>query len=241
MGPIRVGTSGWAYPSWVGPFYPQATSAARMLPYYARHFDAVEAHSTHRRLPTPASLARWSAQVPATFRFVPKAHAGITHRRDLEGVGDRVAAFLAALEPLGDRLGAILYVLPHRRPDLRRLDALLSALTREPVAHPAVFELASTWWTEDVRQRLAAARASLALVDRDGQDVAPDGLPQGTVAYVRLRRDRYSSADLATWSGRLQRLAAEGGGRPVYAFFKHDEQGDGPRYARALVQMLERA
>src|SRR5207248_1349813 len=136
-----VGTSGWSYPTWVGPFYPEGTSATRMLPEYARRFRTVEAHSTHRRMPTAAGLQRWTAQVPGDFRFATKAHIGITHRRDTEGIADRVATFFAALEPLGHRLGPVLFVLPHHRPDLDRLDALLGALAAGR-ATPAVFELA---------------------------------------------------------------------------------------------------
>src|SRR5689334_13142508 len=104
MGEIRVGTSGWSYPAWVGPFYPERTSPARMLSVYAETFRAVEAHATHRRMPTADGLAKWATQASDGFRFAPKAHVGITHRRDTDGLGDRVAAFFAVLEALGDRL-----------------------------------------------------------------------------------------------------------------------------------------
>ena len=229
---IRVGTSGWSYPSWVGSFYPERTSAARMLPFYAAAFTTVEAHNTHRRFPLASALTKWASQVPAEFRFAPKAHVGITHRRDTDGLAERVAAFYAALAPLGDRLGPVLYVLPHKKPDLARLDLLLEALSgRRPV-----FELAPDWWTGDVFERLAAAGASLAVVDRDGgpTDAPP---PVGPIAYVRLRRPTYTDADLDRWAAWLGAAAA--GDRPVYGFVKHDEDGDGPRYARGLVNRLE--
>ena len=231
---IRVGTSGWSYPTWVGPFYPERTSAARMLPFYAGTFPTVEAHSTHRRTPTAAGLLKWTAQVGPEFRFAVKAHVGITHRRDTDGLAERVTAFFAALEPLGDRLGPVLHVLPHRQPDLERLDLLLDATAgRAPV-----FELAAPWWVDPVFERLAAAGACLALVDRDDGPPPPLELPLGSIAYVRLRRLTYSDADLDAWAARLGAWAAAG--RDVYAFLKHDEPGDGPRYARGLVSRLER-
>lgn len=229
---VRIGTSGWSYPSWVGPFYEPGTSAARMLPAYARTFATVEAHATYRRLPTAAALARWREQVPEDFRFALKAHMGITHRRDTDGLDERVAAFTAAVEPLGDRTGPVLFVLPHHQPDLERLDLLLAAVAGRPIE--AVFELAPAWWTEPVHERLAEAGASLAAIDRDGEPV-PEA--RGPVAYVRLRRSTYSDADLDGWAARL-RAHAEAG-RAVYAFLKHDEGGDGPRYARALVGKLQ--
>jgi uncharacterized protein YecE (DUF72 family) len=241
---VRVGTSGWSYPEWVGPFYPEKTSTARMLDYYGRHFLAVEAHSTHRRLPTTAALERWVASVPERFRFAPKAHANITHRRDLEGVAERISAFARSLEPLGERLGPVLFVLPHRQPDLTRLDLLLKGVSELPPGPPRlhpVFELAPGWWIDEVFQRLADHRASLAAVDKDGRELDDVALPAvGPLAYVRLRRSTYTGDQLAWWA---DRLSAATSSRPegVYAFIKHDERGDGPRYARALVEHLERS
>jgi uncharacterized protein YecE (DUF72 family) len=237
VGEVRIGTSGWAYPTWVGPFYPEGTSAARMLARYAESFRTVEAHATYRRAPTSAALGKWVAAVPADFRFAPKAHIGITHRRDTDGLADRMAAFYAALAPLGDRLGPVLFVLPHRLPDLDRLDKLLAGLP--PAGPPAVFELAPGWWTDEVVERLARRDASLAFVDRD-DGPAPEWPPPGgaSLAYVRLRRSTYADADLAAWAARL--TDAGTAGRDVYAFVKHDEGGDGPRYARDLVKRLER-
>lgn len=203
-----------------------------MLSVYAETFTTVEAHNSHRRLPTAAVVERWAAAVPPAFRFAPKAHVGITHRRDTDGLAERVAAFHAALAPLGDRLGPVLYVLPHRRPDLDRLDVLLDAVAGRP---GVVFELAPAWRTDAVLARLADAGASLAVVDRE-DDPGLDQPGPGPVAYVRLRRDAYSEPDVAAWAARL---AGEADRRPVYAFVKHDEQGGGPRYARALVRAVD--
>jgi uncharacterized protein YecE (DUF72 family) len=226
-GTVRVGTSGWSYREWIGPFYPPGTTASKMLPFYAEQFAAVEAHSTFRRVPTAGAVERWSAQVPPAFRFATKAHAAITHRRDLEGLSDRVAAFFAALRPLAGRLGPVLFALPHRRPDLVRLDALLSALrAADTLGAAPVFELARAWSVEPpVLESLVAAGADDAFVR-----AAP-------VAYVRLRRARYSRGALADWAERLTRAARRG--QDVYAFVKHDERGESPRYARELVRHLE--
>jgi len=203
-----------------------------MLPAYAATFPTVEAHSTHRRMPTAATVERWAAAVPAGFRFVPKAHVGITHRRDTDGLAGRVAAFYAALDPLAHRLGPVLYVLPHRRPDLDRLDALLGAVAGRP---GAVLELAKAWRTGTVLERLGAAGVSLAVVDRD-DDPGLDQPSPGPVAYFRLRRAAYAPAEVVRWA---DRLVVESARRPVYAFVMHDEEGDGPRYAQALMRGVD--
>ncbi len=233
---VRVGTSGWSYPEWLGRFYPNGTSPARMLEFYCRRFATVEAHATYRRLPSEAALDRWRAQVPPEFRFAPKAHMGITHRRDLDGIEDRVDAFIGAIGPLGDSLGPVLLSLPHHDPDLARLDRLLGALPRPPDGPVAAFELGPNWYTGEVISRLEAHGATLVVVDNDADRGAAAPLGVGPLAYVRLRRERYDRAALEAWAERLGQLAADG--RDSYVYLKHDEQGDGPRYARRLVELL---
>lgn len=240
MADVRVGTSGWSYPEWIGRFYPNGTSTARMLPFYGRRFDTVEAHSTYRRLPVEATLHRWRAQVPATFRIAPKAHLGITHRRDLDGIEDRVLAFAASVAPLDVRLGPVLFSLPHLEPDIIRLDRILSALSSSAVAARseslAAFELGPKWHTAEVLERLAEARCCLVGVDDDSRDGRSTPVV-GPFAYVRLRRTRYNRASLEEWAEYLAKIRA--GGRDVYAFLKHDELGNGPRWARRLAASLE--
>ena len=221
---VFVGTSGWSYRAWVGSFYPARTPAARMLQVYAGRLPTVEAHNTFRRRPPLSTLEQWVARVPAHFRFAVKAHVGITHRRDLDGVEERIDAFLRALAPLGSHLGPVLFQLPHRQPDLDRLDRLLAAVPPDP---PAVFELAPAWHTRQVRERLDRVGATPVLVDRD--DGAEDELfgDGGRIAYVRLRRARYDADALTRWAARLTRLE-----KPAFVYFRHD--GDPEEAVRLL-------
>jgi uncharacterized protein YecE (DUF72 family) len=207
-----------------------------MLGVYAGVFDTVEAHATYRRLPTPAALDRWAAAVGPGFRFVPKAHMGITHRRDLDGVEDRVAAFVAALAPLGAAVGPVLVSLPHQAPDLARLDRILAALGAAG-APPAAFDLGPAWATTEVLDRLDGAGATLVAADTDERPAA--GIADiGPVAYLRLRRADYTPADLDTWAERLAKAAT--GGRDAYAFLKHDDAATGPALARDLLGRVDR-
>jgi uncharacterized protein YecE (DUF72 family) len=229
VGIVRVGTSGWSYPAWVGSFYPEKTSTARMLGFYAGEFATVEAHATYRRLPTPAALAKWVDTVPAGFRFACKAHMGITHRRDLAGVEERVEAFLAAVSPLGEARGPVLVSLPHQLPDLDRLGRIL-----DPLGGGA-FELGPAWERTDVLDRLDAGGATL--VVSDSAERPAGAIPSvGPVAYVRLRKAEYTPADLDLWAERLAKVAAED--RDAYVFLKHDDDASGPRFARELVARL---
>ncbi|HWC10585.1 MAG TPA: DUF72 domain-containing protein, partial [Acidimicrobiales bacterium] len=76
----------------------------------------------------------------------------------------------------------------------------------------------------------------LVLVENDGHP-APE-IDVGPFTYIRLRRSRYTRADLDAWTERLEKITT--GGRDAYVFFKHDETGDSPRYARRVMGRLQR-
>lgn len=95
---IRVGTSGWSYPSWKPGFYPEGTQPADFLSYYASRFDTVELNTTGYRLPAEDQFRRWAAAVPDGFTFAPKLALARL---------DRVPVFVERVAALGDRLGPI--------------------------------------------------------------------------------------------------------------------------------------
>ena len=105
---IRVGTSGWSYPSWRGGFYPAGMQPAEFLRFYAERFDTVELNSTGYRLPSEDQFRRWAKAVPDGFRFAVK----LPLRRL-----DRVTPFLERVLALGDRLGPVRVVVEAAQDD----------------------------------------------------------------------------------------------------------------------------
>jgi uncharacterized protein YecE (DUF72 family) len=105
---VRVGTSGWSYPSWRPGFYPAATKPEEFLAYYASRFDTVELNSTGYRLPSADQFRRWAEAVPDGFEFAPKF--ALTRL-------DRVGSFVERVTALGDRLGPIRVVYEGPRDD----------------------------------------------------------------------------------------------------------------------------
>jgi uncharacterized protein YecE (DUF72 family) len=95
---VWVGTSGYSFADWVGPFYPPGMKSGDFLEFYARHFDCVEVNATYYRIPPPRTLEQMERKTPAGFRFIVKLHQSMTHERSLEP--PLVRDFLAALEPL---------------------------------------------------------------------------------------------------------------------------------------------
>jgi Protein of unknown function DUF72 len=95
---IRVGTSGWSYPSWRPGFYPEGMKPEEFLRFYAERFDTVELNSTGYRLPSADQFRRWADTVPDSFELAPKF--ALTRL-------DRVQSFVERVTALGDRLGPI--------------------------------------------------------------------------------------------------------------------------------------
>jgi uncharacterized protein YecE (DUF72 family) len=105
---IKVGTSGWSYPSWRPGFYPEGLQPAEFLSFYAERFDTVELNSTGYRLPSADQFRRWAGAVPDGFEFAVKF--SLTRL-------DRVTTFLERVLSLGDRLGPVRVVYEGPRDD----------------------------------------------------------------------------------------------------------------------------
>src|SRR3954466_15124497 len=107
-GRIRLGTQGWNYDAWIGPFYPPGTRVSEFLSVYSRAFDTVEVDSTFYATPAPKTVGGWAGRTPADFVFSLKMPQEITHERKLRGADDLLAEFLARARELGPKLGPIL-------------------------------------------------------------------------------------------------------------------------------------
>jgi uncharacterized protein YecE (DUF72 family) len=230
---IHVGTSGYNYPEWRGTFYPDDLSASKMFDWYSARFHAVEINYTFYRMPTAKTTEGWRAQAPGAFRYALKAPRRITHEKRLLNCADTVGFFADAARVLGPHLGPLLIQLPPTfKCDLGRLDSFLALL---PADLQFAFEFRhDSWLTDEVFSRLAARQAALCIADF-GDKTTP---LQATArhGYFRLRDEGYTPADIDTWAGRI----AEKGGDwdDVFVFFKHEEEGKGPEFAKAFVERL---
>ena len=230
---VLAGTSGFAYPAWKGPFYPEDLPDDRMLAAYAERLPAVEINNTFYRLPTPKRIAAWAAEVPESFRFVIKASRKITHFKRLVDTGDETGFLVSTVSGLGERLGAILFQLPPSLPaDPERLAAFLELL---PPGLPAAFELRHPSWRGPETEELLRARDMALVVSEADGAPAVDPLPDvAGWGYLRLRRTDYSEADLAAWADRLRAT----GWRRALVFFKHEDDAAGPRMARRFLELF---
>ncbi|WP_246551273.1 DUF72 domain-containing protein [Miltoncostaea oceani] len=216
---LHVGTSGWAYREWRPAFYPEGLPQDGFLAHYAHRLTACEINATHYRLQTADAVANWVAQTPESFRFATKAHRRLTHGRVLppHGGGEAfLARFLASIAPLGGRLGAVLLQIP---PEKERDDgALADLLACLPPWLPVALEFQHpSWDVPAVAERVAGHGGTICLSETEG--ALPERLPEGPLAYVRLRAPAYDDASRRGWRDLLEREAAD---RPVFAFARHE-------------------
>jgi uncharacterized protein YecE (DUF72 family) len=230
---IWVGTSGYNYPEWKGSFYPEKLPAAKMLPYYAEHFQSVEINYTFYRAPNKKILDGWSRETPDPFRFTLKAPKRITHEARLRDCADQVSYFLTTAATLGPKLGALLFQLPpYFKMDLAVLDAFLDTF---PPHVCAAFEFRHiSWLNDEVYARLKAK--NLALCVADSEKLSTPVEITADYGYFRLRDEGYTPDDIARWARTIRDKTSTCG--DVFVYFKHEEAGKGPQFARLLLDAL---
>lgn len=232
---VWVGTSGYNYPEWRGTFYPQKMAARAMLPYYAERFSTVEINYTFYRSVSAKVLAGWSAATPDDFKFTLKAPKRITHVARLKECDEPLGYFVRAAATLGPKLGVLLFQLPpFFKQDLPRLESFASLL---PEGTRAAFEFRhDSWLNEATFAVLRAHHLALCIAD-----TATHSTPleiTADFAYFRLRDEGYTPSDLTVWAETIRERTR--GCADVFVYFKHEESGTGPAFAKILLEALER-
>ena len=228
---IRIGTSGYNYPEWRGSFYPEKFPASAMLAYYAERFDTVEINYTFYRMPTAKTVAGWDRDTPGGFTFTLKAPQRITHFARLKDVGEPLDYFLDTTAALGDKRGPVLFQLPPSfKKDVERLGDLLARL---PAGIRAAFEFRHASWHDDlVFERLRAANAALCVAD--SEESTTPLVATADWGYLRLRDEGYGDPELTRWADWIRGQAWT----DAFVYFKHEEAGTGPAFARQLRALL---
>jgi uncharacterized protein YecE (DUF72 family) len=230
---IWVGTSGYNYPEWKGSFYPEKISGAKMLPYYAERLSTVEINYTYYRTPNRKILAGWDAATPERFRLTLKAPKRITHEARLKDCADRVQYFVEIAATLGPKLGVLFFQTPpNLKQDLAVFDTFLESL---PAGLVAAFEFRhGSWLNDELFARLRAR--NLALCVADSETMATPVEITADYAYFRLRDEGYTPPDLQHWAQTIRDKTAHC--KDVFVYFKHEEAGTGPQFARILLDEL---
>ncbi|MGQ0647680.1 MAG: DUF72 domain-containing protein [Gemmatimonadaceae bacterium] len=213
---VLVGTSGFAFKEWKGPFYPETLHDDEMLRHYGTQFPTVEINNTFYRLPKESVLSGWASQVPDTFTFSIKASQRITHFARLkEEAASPLEFLLKNTQVMGDRLGVILFQCPpNMKKDLPRLQRFCDLLPRD---RRFTFEFRSPdWYEDDVVAELKARNIAIAV--SDNEEFSSPMIPTADWGYLRLHRFDYDDRALGTWGRRV----LDEPWKEAFVFFKHD-------------------
>jgi uncharacterized protein YecE (DUF72 family) len=230
---VRVGTSGFAFKEWKGPFYPKDLKDDAMLGYYSGKYPTVEINNTFYRLPKEHVLQDWASQVPDVFTFSIKASQRITHYARLKPVSAGALEFLLKnTSTLGGKLGPILFQLPpNMQKNLERLQEFLTLLPRD--RRFTIEFRHESWFDADVFSALRDH--DIALCVSESEEFTGVNVATASWGYLRLHRQDYNDDMLAEWQ---QRVAAQSW-KDAYVFFKHDYiDGSGPLAVERFVGMM---
>jgi uncharacterized protein YecE (DUF72 family) len=257
---LHIGTCGFSYRDWIGPFYPKGIKPLEMLPFYAEHFGAVEIDSTYYAIPQASLFESMDRRTPPSFRFTVKAPGSITHLPAEASADETQAAlFLECLQPLRSsrKLAAILAQFPNSfrpGPDSSRRLEQLRALW------PGVGLIAEfrhrSWQADETLAALRELDIGWCNVDEPGFSslLRPGSEVTSAIGYVRLhgrnygkwwKQERaaherydylYSAQELGEWIPRI--AAVDEQARESYVFFNNHRLGKAPANARQLSEML---
>jgi uncharacterized protein YecE (DUF72 family) len=239
MGRIYIGTSGWHYPSWIGPFYPPGMPPNEFLPYYARRLSTVEINNTFYHLPSAPTLENWLAQTPKGFLFSCKGSRFITHMKKLKDPEHSIDRFVETITLLKHKLGPILFQLPPRwKMNALRLEEFLKAI---PKSFRYAFEFRDeSWFAQPVYDVLSKYGSAFCLYHLAGR-WSPEIITTDYV-YIRLHgpgeayQGKYHGHTLRAWANKCRTWTQSG--KDVYCYFDNDERGFAPINALAFQRKV---
>ncbi|MBS7614941.1 DUF72 domain-containing protein, partial [Candidatus Bathyarchaeota archaeon] len=241
---VYLGTSGWSYKDWVGPFYMEREKS--LLQAYARVFKTVEIDSTFYRYPSKGMVMGWVKYSPDGFVYTAKLPKLITHEKKLDlsqGVQEDLEKFIELLEPLrlSGKLGCLIIQLPpkfdYKPKELEDFFKVLPTYVRFAVEFrdPA-------WMREETWSLLAKYKVAYTIVDEPL-------LPSEThftsdFAYFRWHgrgtrpwyNYRYSASELEPWVPKIKEAAEKVG--TVYGYFNNHYHGYAVENCLQVLEML---
>ncbi len=237
---LRIGTSGFHYKHWKGPFYPRKLPASAMLDFYVQRFDTLELNNSFYRLPTISAFECWREATPENFIFAVKASRFITHNKKLKDPENAVDNLLPRAAHLGNKLGPVLFQLPPKwRVNPERLRRLLEILPRE-LRYAFEFRELS-WMSAEVISILREFNAAFCIYELAGYH-SPLSIT-ADFTYVRLHgpdsgkyQGNYSDQQLSQWARQTETWAKEL--KAIYIYFDNDQAGYAALNALRLKEMV---
>lgn len=244
-GRILIGTQGFSFDDWVGPFYPPGTSKRGYLEAYAAQFPTVEIDSTFYAAPRPSVVEGWRDRTPEGFVFAAKFPRSITHDKKLDRALPEAESFVERMRLLEDKLGVLTLQFAYDfSPDY--FDALDAFLTRLPTGVRYAVEVRNRKWFEGpLAEMLSGHNVALVLQDlyymprldwvtADFSVVRWLGRRKDVERFDHIQIDR--TIEMRDWSETVMGFIRQG--IDLYGYFNNHYAGHSPASARAFAEML---
>lgn len=244
-GNLYLGTQGFAFDDWVGPFYPWGTLKQAYLEEYARHFPTVEIDSTFYGVPREATIRGWRDRTPEGFLFAAKFPQLITHEKKLDRAAGDAEHFVRTMQALGDKLAVLTLQFAYDfTPEyFDRLDDFLGALPEGP--RYAIEVRNRAWLTPHFGEMLSHRNAALVLQDlhympkldwitADFTVIRWLGRRKDIQVFDRIQIDRTTT--LQTWAERVNGFLERG--IDVFGYFNNHFAGHSPASVRQFAEMM---
>jgi uncharacterized protein YecE (DUF72 family) len=239
MSRILIGTSGWSYASWRGPFFPREVMVKHHLQFYATQFSTAELNGVFYRTPTIEAVRGWRDNTPENFVFAWKASKFITHwKRLTDKSRNSVALLESRLRILGRKAGPVLLQLPPMF--TANYDRLASFLRLLQARRRYAFEFRHPSWYQPAVLRLLREH-DISLCLSDHHDAPAPWQVTASFVYVRGHgpggryKDHYSDRTLRSWARDIAKWKR--GGRDVYVYFDNDQKSAAPADALRLMKL----
>jgi uncharacterized protein YecE (DUF72 family) len=255
QGKVVVGTSGYSFDDWIGPFYPRGTRKGDMLGHYSREFGCVEVNSTYYRIPHPVVLRRMEEKTPPGFEFIIKANQEMTHKRSTDP--ELYRAFQEAIQPVveAEKFEGVIAQFPWGFKNTPENRDHLRFLKERFEGCPLFIEFRNREWiTEDVFAEMEKSGVGYCSVDEPRLKglVPPIARLTTDLGYVRLHGrnaknwwgrgggDRYdylySEDELKEWVDKIRSMSEKA--KKTFVFFNNCHAGQAARNAKLMKELL---
>ena len=240
MARVLIGTSGWHYASWRGPFFPKGLPLKKQLEHYSQQFGTTELNGVFYRTPSLEAVRGWRAQTGDDFVFAWKASKFITHWKRLsDNSVNSLALIEERLKLLVDKAGPVLFQLPPNfEADAERLATFFKLL---PNRRRYCFEFRHPSWYQPAIFRLLSQR-NVALCLSDHHDAPSPWKRTADFVYIRGHgpsgsyKGHYRSQVLSQWASRIRSWKRQG--CDVFVYFDNDQKSAAPADALKLKRLL---
>lgn len=235
-----IGTSGWSYDHWEGPFYPQGLPQTKRLIFYTQHFSTIELNASFYRLPQKSTFAKWRASTPKDFTFAIKASRFLTHVKKLNEPEEPWKALFERAKALAEKLGPVLFQFPPNwRQNLERLDKFLKIL---PEGQEYAFEFRHPSWFNQSTYQLLRSKRTAALCIADSPRYPCFFEITAPFTFIRMHGgqelygSKYSDRELEKLAQKIRQYQKEG--LKIYVYFNNDAYGYAIENALRLREIL---